>query len=459
MVDWLTAELRRAVESQRSTGGKNIMRRMTAYEYNNTMRDLLDLDLEFAEDLPPEGSAKEGFKNNNTVLTTSALHIEYFENIARKGLEKALILPEKKPALMSVVADASQFKLVAESKSKKSNKSKKSKDKEEGKVPKTPVKIIEGEQYSGTLASKISGMKGKSTIKVSSAEIIQGKGILLAGISKKSGSQTAKKKKGGKTSPPELGFVLTHVPIDTPLTIRVKAAAIPGKGGTYPELSAEIGAFMGGGQVNLGEVGHTVVRASMNKPKIYEFNVRPENYPFEPNKFGKDQHVKITNVYERGTSKLTYDELPKLFIESVEVRFNDYKSWPPQQYTNILFESKNKNSEKIYIREVLTKFMRKAYRRQISKSEVELYAKLFEKLRPIEKSFESTVVSTLSAVLCSSNFLYFMEPNSQEEKRKLNDYELASRLSYFLWSSMPDNRLFALATRKQLSNPKFFKQK
>ena len=95
MVDWLTSELRRAVESQRSTGGKNIMRRMTAYEYN-TMRDLLGLDIQFAKDLPPEGAAKEGFINNNKVLMTSAMHIEYFEKIARMGLEKVLLIPEEK---------------------------------------------------------------------------------------------------------------------------------------------------------------------------------------------------------------------------------------------------------------------------------------------------------------------------------------------------------------------------
>ena len=48
MVDWLTGSLRKAIESKRSTGGKNIMRRLTAYEYNNTMRDLIGLDLEYA---------------------------------------------------------------------------------------------------------------------------------------------------------------------------------------------------------------------------------------------------------------------------------------------------------------------------------------------------------------------------------------------------------------------------
>ena len=98
VVDALTASLRPAMEARRSTGGRNVLRRLTAYEYNNTLRDLLHLDLRYAVDLPPEGTAKEGFKNNSRVLGTSALHIEYFERIARSALEKIIRTPTKQPA-------------------------------------------------------------------------------------------------------------------------------------------------------------------------------------------------------------------------------------------------------------------------------------------------------------------------------------------------------------------------
>ena len=80
------------------TEGRNVMRRMTAYEYSNTLRDLLDLDLRFAVDLPPEGVAKEGFKNNSSILRTSSLHLEYLERIARASLERVLLAPKKSPA-------------------------------------------------------------------------------------------------------------------------------------------------------------------------------------------------------------------------------------------------------------------------------------------------------------------------------------------------------------------------
>ena len=85
--------------------------------------------------------------------------------------------------------------------------------------------------------------------------------------------------------------------------------------------------------------------------------------------------------------------------------------------------------------------MERAYRRPVSSGEVDRKVALFEKLRPQEASFEATIISTLTAVLCSSNFLLISEPaeeivdaKSPVERRRLNDYEVASRLSYFLWS-------------------------
>lgn len=98
----LTMQLRKASQSSQLTGGRNIMRRLTAYEYSNTLRDLLDLDLHYAVDLPPEGSAEEGFKNNSMVLGTSALHIEYFERIARAALERIILVAQQAPQPYSV---------------------------------------------------------------------------------------------------------------------------------------------------------------------------------------------------------------------------------------------------------------------------------------------------------------------------------------------------------------------
>ena len=75
LVGWVTRELQRAERAARSTGGRVVMRRLTRYEYNNTLRDLLGVQLDFAENLPPESVSADGFQNNGSVLGLSLIHI------------------------------------------------------------------------------------------------------------------------------------------------------------------------------------------------------------------------------------------------------------------------------------------------------------------------------------------------------------------------------------------------
>ena len=91
LVDWLTLELKKAALRKRSTGGHVVLRRLTRYEYNNTMRDLLGIDLDFAKDLPPEPSSEAGFRNSGAALGMSPLQIELYLQAARAGLAKAIV--------------------------------------------------------------------------------------------------------------------------------------------------------------------------------------------------------------------------------------------------------------------------------------------------------------------------------------------------------------------------------
>ena len=78
---------------------------------------------------------------------------------------------------------------------------------------------------------------------------------------------------------------------------------------------------------------------------------------------------------------------------------------------------------------------------------------LYKRRMTAGDSFDVAIRTPLSVILASPGFLYLDEPNMKESKRPLNDRELAVRLAYFLWSSPPDARLFALAKRNELSNP------
>lgn len=100
----------------------------------------------------------------------------------------------------------------------------------------------------------------------------------------------------------------------------------------------------------------------------------------------------------------------------------------------------------------LKRFARKAFRRPVSPGDYEPYIELAERaVEDLKRSPEEAFYMALKAVLVSPDFLYLKETG--DGKGKLTSWEIASRLSFFLWSSMPDPELFALAQRGDLVKP------
>lgn len=453
MVDALTGQLRQAMEAKRSTGGRNVLRRMTAYEYSNTLRDLLDLDLRYATDLPPEGVAKEGFRNNSGVLGTSALHMEYFERIARSALERIILVPEEKPQPYFVHVEPERA-FESESAAEAS--------------PPARRRNSSGVGYTFSRGPEFSsGMKAKPGLFRLEHGSPSENGIILAGnrpTDRVGQVFAAERKVGGAKGAgrsgwqPEFRVELYEVPHDSPVLVRIRCAAIPGDGDLFPRLSFELGSFRGAGVSDQKEAANIEVRST--EMQTYEFVVQGANFPFQSNKPARPSYFRIFNDYRRGTSQLSYEELPKLNIDWVEITCNYFETWPSAQRQAILFAADDELNERDYTRQVLSRFMTRAYRRPVTPSEIDRKLALFARLRQAEPSFEHAIVSTLTAVLCSPNFLLLNEPeatavaeDAEPEKRQLDDYELASRLSYFLWSSMPDSTLFDLAARQELRQP------
>jgi hypothetical protein len=102
-------------------------------------------------------------------------------------------------------------------------------------------------------------------------------------------------------------------------------------------------------------------------------------------------------------------------------------------------------------RRILAVFLPRAFRRPVSGTELERYLALYRKAAAQGDSFDQAVLFALQGVLISPHFLFRVEdPNRSPEPRRVSDYELASRLSYFLWGSMPDQKLFELAAEGRL---------
>ena len=111
------------------------------------------------------------------------------------------------------------------------------------------------------------------------------------------------------------------------------------------------------------------------------------------------------------------------------------------------------NNNQARVRIVLEKFLPRAYRRPVKKEEIDrLIAFAQLSLTQEGESFirPKSVYAPLRAALSSPYFLYRVEQDPPEGTAPINEFELASRLSYFLWSSMPDDELFELAGKNQL---------
>ena len=104
-------------------------------------------------------------------------------------------------------------------------------------------------------------------------------------------------------------------------------------------------------------------------------------------------------------------------------------------------------------RQIVANLITRAYRRPATDQEI---AKMMELVAQVQKrdSFEEAIRVAIEATLLSPNFLFRIERDpagaSANATYEINDYELASRLSYFLWSSMPDDELFRAASQKRL---------
>ena len=106
-------------------------------------------------------------------------------------------------------------------------------------------------------------------------------------------------------------------------------------------------------------------------------------------------------------------------------------------------------------RKVLGNFARRAFRRPVAPSELERLMKLFAVAAANEDSFDKALRLPLKAILVSPHFLFRIEedPKTGTPSKAISEFELATRLSYFLWASLPDETLFQLAARGELRKP------
>lgn len=149
-------------------------------------------------------------------------------------------------------------------------------------------------------------------------------------------------------------------------------------------------------------------------------------------------------------------------MDWVEVEGPLHDAWPPVSHRRIFGDLPQKpapiynHSNRVEVaseepmadaERILKKFARRAFRRQVTDDDIVPFLKLVETKLAEKQSFEQSVRVALGAVLVSPEFLFL-----REEPGKLDDFALASRLSYFLWSTLPDDELLTAAEAGQLGS-------
>lgn len=189
------------------------------------------------------------------------------------------------------------------------------------------------------------------------------------------------------------------------------------------------------------------------EPEVFEFTawileghrleIRPFDYTLK--------RIGARNINEESFTDPTVAKVAMDWIEMERI----YKGPTPKDLRRQLFGNLKVAEQQLVssnpkrdLAQLLERFAVKAFRRPVSKKELAPYLTLATETLEEGLPLKDAVYNGYRALLCSPRFLYFNEPVGE-----LDDYSIASRLSYFLWGTFPDSKLLSLAKQKKLSKP------
>lgn len=144
---------------------------------------------------------------------------------------------------------------------------------------------------------------------------------------------------------------------------------------------------------------------------------------------------------------------PAVRVSAFKIKGPFFDEWPPESYRTTFDAAAIPDLANVVAREsAVGRFATRAFRRPVTKEELAPYFRYLDKQYAETKNWHQSVIRTFAAMMGSVDFLYL-----REEGGELNAHALASRLSYFLWSTMPDAELFALAQSGKLKEPAVLK--
>ena len=149
----------------------------------------------------------------------------------------------------------------------------------------------------------------------------------------------------------------------------------------------------------------------------------------------KDDNYPKASIVQARRIVLQHGKMPHIRIHEVKIRGPVYEKWPPPIYKELMGEGSFAEKK---IPNILKGFTNHAYRRPVTEAELQQLLKVVKSRKAAGHSPRQATLDAMKAALCSPAFLYLSEAPENENATTLSPHDLASRLSYFVWSTMPD---------------------
>jgi hypothetical protein len=390
--NWLAGSLDRAWEG-RNTPGRYVMHRLNRSEYANVVRDLLGLDIDVTEMLPSDG-ANFGFDNIAASLKTSPLLLERYVAVAQRISAMAVGDPDARPGTTEYLISR-EFS-------------------QSGHVDGLPLGT-----RGGTMIRHVFPADGEYKL---SGRLVRGVEEGYAGVE-------------GNDTPNT--FIIT-----------IDGAEV---------YSAQVG----------GPKDHEVQAKDMNEAKVLVDTRMTGRVPVTagPHEVGftwKARPFERQDVWQpalRDSQEVhMVGGLPRLRAVNVEGPYNvKGVSNTPSRERLFICHPASAGEEPLCASKILTNLARRAYRRPVTAADVEAPMAFYNESRENGRDFDAGIRSGVARILSSPSFLYRIEADPAGIRpgaaHAVSDLELASRLSFFLWSSIPDQTLLNLAAAGRLREP------
>jgi hypothetical protein len=497
IVEWVNQEIRNAERRAQSSGGRTPMRRLNRTEYANTVRDLFHLDEHLArkieQELPADGKV-DGFDRGGAALFIDKSQLQaYFdmaEFVVREALpsepvkankHRALALEDnglsrkspKKTTTMEEVLNRGDIHfadLLAKEKRPLP-------DVERGPEPfdlnirrDGGVEIVAAWPYTEGLGGgqqflqKVIKRDGWYRFRIR-AGASRGLGKFMVDGVRIQADYCPQSKELRKT----LTFNI-DAPLDQPKVYEQTVFLRRGGDGFNPDLRFNWNIYhpWRGFHDNGGELIRTnpelrkLYWAGRQSSEAYSRALETKQPPEKIAEALKKREEAKENLYRfalefRGpvnflNPDVDAKDVQRLWYEYIEVE-GPLVDWPTKASNDIFFNGEKGDLE--YARQIFARFLPRAYRRPVNAEELDALVQRVKIMQEKhKKSFPDAVRATVASVLVSPGFLYLEEASGADNKaRELNDYELANRLSYLLWSTLPDAELTQLAAQKKLGEP------